>query len=146
VKRAAFVGIRAFLALLWAVPKRPWRRDADFQWVPDWDVQCPAAAEISVAARHRVSVGRSVSADLVLPQGAFLEERPAFALYLDRDAAGTGQAVLSAADLRALAHPERSSREPKKPLLDASFRGWMVAPWPFLEGMVGSVAAQSAAL
>ncbi len=98
-----------------------------------------------MVARHQVSVGRSVWIDLVLPQGAFLEERPAFGRYLDQDGRGSDQAVLSAADLRALAHPERLPRELKKPPPDASSRGWTVAPGPFLEGTGGSV-AESAAL
>jgi hypothetical protein len=145
VKRAVFAGIGAFLALPWADLKRPLRRDADFQEAPDRDARYPAVAEILVAARQRVSVGRSVWTDLVRPQAAFLEERLAdFGRDLDQDAPGIDQAVLSAADLRALAHPERLSRELKKPLPDASSRGRTVVPCPFLKG-TGGLVAQSVA-
>ena len=120
MKRAVFAGRGAFLVLPWADLKRPLRPDAGFQWVPDRDDWCPAAAEILVAARHQVSVGRSVWTDPVQPQGAFLEERPAdFGRSLDQDAPGIDQAVLLAADLRALARSERLWRELKKPLPDA---------------------------
>jgi hypothetical protein len=92
------------------------------------------------AVLRPVSVDRPAWTDPVRRQGACLEERPAFALCLDQDAAGIDQAVLSAGDLRALAHSECLSRELKKPLPDASSRGRTVALWPFLEGTGGSVA------
>ncbi len=141
MRRAVFAGTGAFLVLPWADLKRPLRPDAGFQWAPARDDRCPAAAGILVAARHQVSVGRSVWTDLVQPQGAFLEERPAdFGRNLDQDAPGIGQAVLPAGDLRAVAHPGRLWLELKKPLPDASCRGRTAVPWPFLEGTGGSVA------
>ena len=135
MKRAVFAGIEAFLAPPWADLKRPLRRDADSQWVPDRDVRCPAAAEILVAARHQVSVGRWAWTDPVLPQGAFLEERLAdLGRHLDQDErAGIVQVVLLAVDLRASVRSERQSQELKKPLPDASRRAQMAVPEPFLE-------------
>ena len=89
-----------------------------------------------MAARHQVSVGRLAWTDLVLPQGAFLEERLAdFGRHLDQDErAGIDRVVLPAADLRASARSERQSRELKKRLPDASRRAQMVVPEPFLDG------------
>ena len=135
MKRAAFADIGAFLAPPWAGLKRPLRRDADFQWAPDRDVQCPAAAEILVAARHRVSVGRWAWIDPVLPQGAFLEEPPVGPdQQLDQDErGGIVQVVLLAVDLRASVRSERQSKELKRPPPDASRRAQMAVPEPFQE-------------
>lgn len=129
MKPAVFAGRGAFLVLPWAVLKRPLRPDADFQPAPDRDARCSVAAEILVAEGHRALVDRPVWIDPVQPQGAFLAGRPAdFGRYLDQDAWGSDRAVLSAGDLRALAHSERLSRASKKPLRDASPQGPTVVP------------------
>lgn len=112
MKPVVFSGIGAFLALPWADLKRPLHRGADFQWVPDPDVRCPAVAEILVAARHQVSVGRWAWTVPVQPQGAFHEERPAGPVqHLDQDErGGIVQVVLLAVDLRASVRSERQSK------------------------------------
>ncbi|HEV2445020.1 MAG TPA: hypothetical protein VGS58_03830 [Candidatus Sulfopaludibacter sp.] len=92
-----------------------------------------------VAARQQVSVGRWAWTGPVRPQGAFPEERLAdFGRYLDQDARGIGRVVLPAGDRRASA---RQSREPKKPLPDASRRAQMAVPKSLLERSMGELEA-----
>lgn len=92
-----------------------------------------------MAARQQVSVGRWSWTDPVQPQGAFPGERPAeFGRRLDRDARGIVRVVLFAGDLRASAC---QSREPKKPLPDASRRAQMAVPKSLLERSMGELEA-----
>ena len=96
---------------------------------------------------HRVSVGRRAWTVPVLPQGAFLEERPAGPdQQLDQDErGGIVQVVLLAVDLRASVRSERQSKELKKPLPGASRRAPTVVPEPLLEWSTGELEAQAVA-